>query len=174
LKYRRRLHKRYPSFAKAVTLAIERGVTNIVETGTARSPRGWKGDGLSTVIFGDYCRHFNARLVTCDISEKNIQISKELTKEFNDFITYIVDDSVHFLKNYSYQIDFLYLDSLDSTEDNIKQAQEHNLAEVKSAEDKLHTRSIILIDDYSKNPNKGKGALSVEYLKLKGWKLIHE
>lgn len=174
LKYRKKLHKRYSSFAKAITLAIERKVTNIIETGTARDPEGWKGDGLSTILFGDYCRKFNARLVTCDISEKNIQICKELTKKFKSYITYIIDDSVHFLKNYPYQIDFLYLDSLDSTEENVKQAQEHNLAEVQSAEDKLHSKSIILIDDYSKDPDKGKGALSVPYLQSKGWKLVHD
>jgi predicted O-methyltransferase YrrM len=173
MKYRK-LKVRYRSFSKAIHLAVTRNVKNIIETGTAREEGNWKGDGLSTILFGDFCKTFGARVTTCDISRENIEICRQLTEIYKDYITYITGDSVQFLKNYDAKIDFLYLDSFDSSNGNVSQAQEHNLAEIKSAEDKLHENTIILIDDYKKDPSAGKGALTVPYLLKKGWKLVHD
>jgi predicted O-methyltransferase YrrM len=173
VKYRK-LKGRYNSFSKAIHLAVKRNVKIIVETGTAREEGNWKGDGLSTILFGDFCKTFGAKVTTCDISMENIETCKQLTEAYKEYITYITGDSVRFLKNYEEKIDFLYLDSFDSSNGNVSQAQEHNLAEIKSAEDKLHENTIILIDDYNKDPGAGKGALTVPYLQKRGWKLIHD
>jgi len=48
-------------------------------------------------------------------------------------------------------------------------SQEHHLKEIKVIEEKLHGKSLILIDDCDK-PGGGKGKLVISYLKERGWK----
>ena len=171
MKQYEKLQVRHNSFSKAIDLAIERNVKVIVETGTAREPDNWHGDGLSTILFGHFCKEFDSRVWTCDIEGGNIEICRKLTQEYSDKITYVVGDSVAFLKNFEGKIDFLYLDSFDSKTKQMKQAQQHNLNEVMAVEDKLHNNTIILIDDYYPKRH-GKGGMSVPYLQDKGWKLV--
>lgn len=167
----KKLKVRFNSFSKAINLAIERNVKIIVETGTAREPDNWHGDGLSTILFGHFCQTFDSRLWTCDIEGEHIEMSRKLSQEYADRITYVVGDSVTFLHNFEGKIDFLYLDSFDSKLEQMEASQQHNLNELKASEDKIHEGTIILIDDYYPQRH-GKGGLSVPYLQDKGWKLV--
>lgn len=173
-KYKNEKNIRFSSFEFALKEANKRGLKNIVETGTSRGKikffffkrYNWK-DGMSTIMFAEYAKFVNGMLHTCDISEKNIENAKDFTKEFSKNITYFIDDSVNFLKNFNNKIDFLYLDSLDGH--NPEVASLHQLNEIKAAIDKLHNKSMILLDD-----KKSKTNSSLKFLIQSGFKVLFE
>ncbi len=165
---------RYSSFKFVLQLAKKRNLKNIIETGTSRGKIklfffkkfNWK-DGMSTIMFAEYARFINGKLHTCDISKKNIENAKKFTSYLKDYINFYIDDSVHFLKYFNEKIDLLYLDSFDG-HDPIK-ASEHQLKEAESSIDKLHSNSLILLDDKGTKTN-----LSIDFYKKNGFKVINE
>ena len=173
-KYSHPKNKRFGSFKKALETAESRNLKIIVETGTSRGKKkflffskyNWK-DGMSTLIFCDYAKHINGRLFSCDINSQNIKFAKRFTKKFINYVDFIESDSILFLKNFKHKIDFLYLDSLDGHKP--ANASIHQSNEIKSAIDKLHKNSLILLDD--KNL---KTTQSLEFLLSKKFKIINE
>ena len=173
-KYNHPKNIRFKSMYRALSIAQSRNLKIIVETGTARGRKkfflfnkyNWK-DGMSTIIFAEYAKRQNGKLFTCDISQRNIKSSIKFTKEFNRYITFIVDDSVNYLSNLNLKIDFLYLDSLDGH--NPKEASLHQLEEIKSALNKLHRNSLVLLDDKST-----KAKLSLNYMLDQNFKILNE
>ena len=143
---------RFPTMAKALELFEKMDFDCMVETGTIRLKDDW-GAGMSTLVFGDFAKSHNRRLYTCDIDPKNIELCKEITKDFEKHIAYRVSDSVTFLKDFDEMIDFLYLDSMDCPEHDdmdspaLMASQMHQFNELKAAWDKLRTGSLILLDD---------------------------
>ncbi len=146
----------------------------IVETGTIRSEKWEIGDGMSTLVFGSFCHYYGGRLFTVDINPEHLRRSREMTKQYERSIEYILSDSVAFLEKFKEPIDLLYLDSLDYEWDEDPQSQKHlpsqrhNSAELQAAYPNLHDQSIILIDDFFL-PKGGKGVLSRDFLLNKGW-----
>ena len=67
----------------------------------------------------------------------------------------------------------MYLDSYDYSKDREVQikSQQHHLEEFKAIEDRLHNKTIVLIDDCDL-PNGGKGKMVVEYMLLWSKKLF--
>jgi hypothetical protein len=160
---------RYPTFTEAFNLINERNVRTIVETGTARcGDTNFDGDGGSTILFGHWAFDHNAQMFSVDISESHIEIAKKVTQPYLSNLHYVLQDSVAFLESFEGPIDFLYLDSWDYSETDPHPAQIHNLKEVIAAYDKLHDKSIIMIDDCN-IPGGGKGKLAIEYLLERGW-----
>lgn len=167
-KYREQLSisGRYPTMAKALELMTGR---IMVETGTVRMKDDW-GAGMSTLVFGDYAKTLGAHLFTVDIEPKNIAMSEEITGEFKDAITYVVNDSLAFLREFNQTIDFLYLDSMDCPEydeehsPRLLASQIHQRNELIAAWDKLRTGSVILLDD-NDFPNGGKTRITKSELK---------
>tara|TARA_B100001939_G_scaffold86103_1_gene73753 strand:- start:645 stop:1211 length:567 start_codon:yes stop_codon:yes gene_type:complete len=171
--YNNKKNFRFESFKFALTEANKRNHKIIVETGVARGKEkflfftktNWK-DGMSTMIFSDYARYINGRLYSCDIEKKNVDNARKFTKKNNNYITFVVDDSLNFLKNFKNEIDFLYLDSLDGQFEN---ASSHQLQEIKNSIDKLKKNSLVLLDD------KGvKTKLSVKYMLENNFEIINE
>ena len=163
---------KYFTFKAALNLFLQNNGQIIVETGTQRL----KDDpgGGSTTLFGAFCKRYRKRLFTVDINPLNLKVSMDVTKEFKDYITYVLKDSVKFLTNFEREIDLLYLDSLDCPwpPAPAREAQLHNLNEVKAAYDKLHKGSILLIDD-NNFANGGKSRLSKRFLLETGdWRCI--
>jgi predicted O-methyltransferase YrrM len=154
-----------------VALELFKG-QNIVETGTIRGKDDW-GAGMSTLIFADFCKTYNHHLFTVDIDAAIMDISREITKDYAVYISYIVNDSVTFLKNFNQQIDFLYLDSMDCPEYDspysfaLIASQIHQLKEIEAAWDKLSDGAVILLDD-NKFENGGKTKLAKYFLRDKG------
>ena len=173
-KYNNSKNIRFESFYFTLNLCKKNNFKNIVETGTSRGKKkffffnkyNWK-DGMSTIMFAEYVKVFNGRLYTCDISSKNINAAKIFTKKYSRYISYFIEDSVSFLKNFSNPIDLLYLDSLDGH--NPILASEHQLNEIEAAIDKLHEKSLILLDDKGSKTN-----LSIDYLLKNKFKIIFE
>ena len=172
-KYNNSKNFRFKSFEFALLEAQRRNHKTLVETGVARGKKkffffskiNWK-DGMSTMIFSDYVRYINGTLTSCDINKKNIDNAKKFTKSNKEFITFIVDDSINFLDNFSKKIDFLYLDSLDGQ---FEGASKHQLEEIKVAKKLLHDQSLVLLDD------KGdKTKLSINYMLENNFKILNE
>ena len=169
-KYHSKLQKRYWTFQIALSLFLQRAGEIIIETGCVREKDDW-GAGNSTVIFGDFCKKYNRNLITVDNNLTNLNVAREETREFEDLITYELDDSLEFLRKYDSKIDLLFLDSLDCVEspsDQNIEAQSHALKELQIAMSKLHKDSIILIDD-NLFKNGGKTKMCKEFLIKKGW-----
>lgn len=160
---------RYSTFKAALGLFFQLGGGNIIETGTQRGENLW-GDGCSTSLFAETLKEFNAgHLWTVDISPDHIAVAQNVTRHIADKVTYVVGDSVEFLKNFDREINLLYLDSFDwaNTEPIMSQSQEHQLLEIQAAFPKLKPSSIVLLDDNAL-PGGGKAALSKEFLAQQG------
>lgn len=171
-KYQAKSDGRYITFKTALNLIHQGKLCNeeelvIVETGTTRFPDDW-GAGMSTYLFGDYVHHYGGRVYTVDIEPKNIEVCKEVTKEFKNNIEYVVGDSIDFLTSFRGPIDLLYLDSLDyplmPEEGPVETCQQFQLDEYLAARAKLTRRwSVVLLDD-NFLPEGGKCKLTKEQL----------
>jgi hypothetical protein len=172
--YKIKSRDRFVTFHLALKMLYEVSDTpNIFETGCIRLENDF-GAGYSTYIFGECISTFGGKLVTVDNTPSNMAICKSLTTQFKDNITYVTDNSLTLLRNYTEIIDLLYLDSYDCpVEGDASLAQQHNLNEFMLAENKLHEKSLILIDDIG-FANGGKAKLTHEYLKSNNYKMIHQ
>jgi len=172
-KYIDKSASRFWTFKAGLNIALQRGAMNFVETGCIRLEDDW-GGGMSTWLLGEVCHKYSKHLWTVDISPDNIKLCQKITEAYKDNITYVINDSVAFLKDFNQQIDFLYLDSLDCLEYDspdspaLISAQEHQLKEVESIWDKLSERAVILLDDNG-FANGGKTKLTKQFLKQNGW-----
>ena len=173
-KYAGNLASRFWTFKIALNLFLQKGGNLILETGCLRKKDDW-GGGCSTLIFGDFCTHFNKKLITIDNNSGNLEIAKKETLSYNQVIEYIFQDSLVFLSNYKGgKIDLLYLDSLDAyPEDEIltKKAQEHQLREMQSILPSLSSEAIVLLDD-NHVAFGGKTKLTKEFLLANNFKLL--
>ena len=122
---------------------------------------------MSTPIFAEYAHFVNGTLHTCDISKANIDNAKLFTNKFSENIKFYIDDSVNFLKLFPTNIDLLYLDSLDG-HDSVA-ASQHQLREIKASVQKLHSNSLVLLDDKGTKTN-----LSIKYLLDNNFKILLE
>ena len=164
---------RFNSFKFALKEAFKRNLKVMVETGVARGKQKFLffskvnfKDGMSTLIFSEYAEYVDGHLHACDIDAKNIKNAKKFTRKFKDRITFYLDDSISFLKNFEKKIDFLYLDSLDGQ---YSGASEHQFNEIRNSIKNLHQNSLVLLDDKKQKTN-----LSISYMIDNGLKIINE
>jgi len=116
------LGERYHTFKTALNLLRQthtKGVPFILETGCVRLKDDW-GAGMSTFLFAEYASRYGGHIISVDISEENCNVAREITKDYEELIAIIPDDSIHFLdesvkylKESSQKVDLLYLDSFD-------------------------------------------------------------
>tara|TARA_B100001175_G_scaffold309539_1_gene311375 strand:+ start:3820 stop:4383 length:564 start_codon:yes stop_codon:yes gene_type:complete len=173
-KFNNKKNIRFSSFKKTFEVCLERNLKVIVETGTSRGKTkffiinhyNWK-DGMSTPMFAEYAYNYNGELHSCDISLINIRNAKKFTNQFSQNITFYNLDSLFFLKNFNKKIDLLYLDSLDGHD--IVASSQHQLNEIKIGLNKLHNKSLVLLDDKG-----SKTKLSINFLKDSNYKIIYE
>lgn len=168
--YREKLDSRYFTFKVALNLFLQFQGKNIVETGCMRLKDDW-GAGMSTFIFGAFCKKYNKHLWTVDINPKNLLVAQQETQEYKDYISYHYNDSLAFLQAFDRTIDLLYLDSLDFPLDSMldpSTCQRHTLQELQLAFPKLSARPVVLIDD-NNFPRGGKTILAKQWLKDLGW-----
>lgn len=158
----RELHKRFGD--TPVTM---------VETGTIRQ-RYDSGDGWSTAVWKAYAEQCGGHVWTCDISDKHMEVCREVTAN-SEHVTYVVDDSEKFLRNFDKEIHFLYLDSYDTggDEENTFNACFHQLKEAGMSIRKLHPSAIVMMDDVPPDFMKGKGELSIPFFLGNGFKIVN-
>jgi len=163
---------KYITLKIALNLFLQSNGQTIVETGTQRMID--DPGGCSTLLFGAFCKRYNTKLITVDNNPEHMETSKKATKEYAQWITYVLQDSVKFLREFNRHIDLLYLDSLDCPlpPADATESQQHNLRELQAAYDKLPKGAILLVDD-NNFENGGKTRLSKTYLKDTGeWQCI--
>lgn len=169
---------RYLSFLKIIDLIESRfkdKPLNIVETGTMRGYNGqWSGgDGCSSLFWAILAKLTSGHFWTVDISNNNIEECKKFTEQFSNYITYTVQDSIQFLRDFDKKIDILYLDSYDTGSDSqMVAACRHQLLECEVVLDKLNNNSIILSDD-APRLDIGKVAYSVPFLINNGYHVLY-
>jgi len=169
-----RLGKRAGTMYQALLLAIARNAQTYVETGTARENGNWVGDGQSTIVFGAFAQRYRTHLWTCDLNPAAIESSQRATNGLHPNISFHTGDSLEFLRNFDRPIDFLYLDSFDfglNPGDDPNPPQDHALKEYQAARPRLHTNSIILVDDCALQHG-GKGGKVIPYMLGEGWRVI--
>lgn len=175
-KYKDKSSHRFFTFKSALGLLSQQGGKNIVETGTTRQVDDW-GGGMSTVLFGDFAKHYDCRVWTCDIEPEAMDVCQKVTEEFKDYISYQIADSLFFLEHFKENIDLLYLDSMDCPEydspgtERLEKSQKHQLKELILALPKLNKGGVVLLDD-NWFSNGGKCKLSKEFLEVNGWTCI--
>lgn len=165
--------KRYQSFVMIMDILQERNAKLLVETGTSRDgASNFAGDGGSTIIFADWATDNDAYLYTVDIDPRAIANSQQAAAAYAHNVDFVVSDSIKYLSEFAYPIDFLYLDSYDFNLWDPTPSQTHHLREIEAAYDKLHENSVVMIDDCDL-PYGGKGKLVIDYLRKRNWKIIY-
>lgn len=155
---------REEGFKKILNLLAEIDSPSIVEVGCIRQVDDI-GAGNSTELFAWFVSKYGGRLRSCDISKKNVQLANSVVSKYSGDIHVIQMDGMQFLKTYKNQINFLYLDSYDSTPKYFEVAAQHHLDLFKVVENKLQAGCYIMIDDvYDAETFIGKGAKLIPYL----------
>ena len=165
---------RFDMFKKVFNIALKRNFKTIVETGTSRGKikffflkkYNWK-DGMSTIMFANFAKFIDGHLYSCDISEKNINNAKIFTRKYSKYITFYLENSISFLKNFDKRIDLLYLDSYDGHDP--VAASIHQLQEAETSLKNIHNNSLILLDDKGSKTN-----LSVKFYLKNNFKIVFE
>jgi hypothetical protein len=143
----------------------------IVETGCARCPDNWKGDGMSTVIFDKHINMYGGELHTVDIDINNVDLAKTLV---SNKTTIYCSNSVAWLWEFNKlgrKIDLLYLDSFDFDQDNPAPSQQHHLYELLAISGSLCNGTMIAVDDNFGDC--GKGQLIKEFMEQIGNVIIY-
>lgn len=163
---------RYATVRKAAELAANRQAKVFVETGTSRGGhRECAGDGCSTLLWGRFVHLVGGILHTIDINPEYIEEARQASAVLADRISYHVQDSVRFLSDFGQKIDLLYLDSYDFDAEHPMPSQMHHLKEILAAYDKLHSRSVVIIDDCGL-VHEGKCKLVHSFLEYAGWTMV--
>ena len=163
---------RYSSFYELAQLLINNKFKVLVETGTARSGFDWcESDGCSTVVLGKIAQAIGAKLYSVDLDPNACARSREVTQSYKDSVQVIQSDSIAYLNSFDEGlIDFLYLDSYDYEIVNPNPSQEHHKKEILVAYNKLHKKSVVMVDD-CRLENGGKCLLVRQFLLERGWSL---
>lgn len=169
LEYLRKLGMRAPTFRAVLREAVARKVAQIVETGCMRKEDNWQGDGQSTIIWNSYTNYhkFGGKFTTIDIDQEAIDLVRNVCSDAAS----IVGDSIKELTVQRTPIDLLYLDSFDVDMNNAGPAAMHCMFEFCSAKPRLHSGSIVFIDDSpttSDHQTGGKGSYVAQYFKQLG------
>lgn len=168
------LGNRFNSIAMAFNWYLDNKGKIIVETGTSRLIGNLTGDGCFTILAAQIATASNTHLWTCDILKDHIDAAKYMTRQDRENVTYVVNDSVEFLKNFDKTIDLLYLDSMDFViGGNNDKSQDHCLNEYLAARYKLSEKAIVVIDDCGVE-NGGKGGKAIPQMLQDGWIKIYD
>lgn len=144
----------------------------VIETGTIRAEEDWSGTGFFTYLAGAFLLQHGGVLHSVDIGKNNCTFARTWTEIFGKSVQIHQSDSIGFLRSFSQSIDVLYLDSLDTTEPG---HADHTLRELEATYEKLHSKSIVVLDDtpWAAGAFLGKGARAVPWLLERGWKILY-
>lgn len=123
----------------------------IVETGCARQPDNWSGEGQSTYLFDRFANEFEGEVLSVDINPNSCAYARSIV---GPRTTVITEDSVSFLHRLGRDlvkagrpIDLLYLDSLDWHPANPMPSAVHQLKELCAISPALAAKSLVMVDD---------------------------
>ena len=136
--------RRWHPFRMIAADLIARGrPVNIVETGCARQPDNWEGDGQSTLVWDWLLDKVGGTGLSMDISAANCHAAAAQVQH----VKVACVDSVVGLRTMVQPetVDFLYLDSFDLTE--TIESPTHHLAELTAVYPRLPSGCLIAVDD---------------------------
>lgn len=118
----------------------------ILETGSMHA----SGSRAFTLLFGHLAQMTSGRLTTIDMNPEVVSKCRELTKEYEDSITYVCEDSVSYLESLSCKriqdLDLLILDSWDLDVFDPLPSQIHHLRELLAVVKNLKD-CVVMVDD---------------------------
>lgn len=142
-----RLGKRLPSFELMVRHLKSNPGGYIIETGTARGPESWEGDGQSTLIWDAMVNVSMQQPISIDIHQGAVDNASQQTR----YVQYICGDSVKTLASFSAdtlkKCRLLYLDSFDWSPALNMESAFHHLAELATVYASLSSGCMIVVDD---------------------------
>ncbi len=160
---------RRPTMGRFLEHMIDRPHPLVVETGCVRQLED-VGAGMSTVLFGQFLREHNGRLVSVDNDPDHVAFARKHTQGLPVDVV-LADGRIYLWSHEGPAIDGLYLDSADLwTEDYDLIC----LAEAKAALPHLAPDAVILIDDTIPTKTgewEGKGRQAVPWLIEQGWEV---
>jgi SAM-dependent methyltransferase len=123
----------------------------IVETGCARQPDNWAGDGQSTFLFDRFASAFEGEVRSVDLDPKACEYARSIAGPRTQVVA---EDSVPFLHRLAQRlatsgraIDLLYLDSYDFDEANPVPSMVHHLKELCAIAPALKPKTLVVVDD---------------------------
>lgn len=122
----------------------------IVETGCARQPGNWQGDGQSTLLFDRYCQHRGrgSSVFSVDIDPEAVARCRQMVSET---VQVSANDSVHWLYHLRSKlvqpVSLLYLDSYDVDFDHVWPSAAHHLKELAAAGTMIDADTLVVVDD---------------------------
>lgn len=143
--YKKNQYNRWASFEfLAKELLYKNRPLNIVETGTLRSENDWLGYGHSTLLWDWIISKTNGLFYSVDIDSAAIKFARARTKNTN----LIHCDSIGFLRGAeASNIDLLYLDSYNWSEEEHISSCLHHMTELGAIWDRLPSGCLIAVDD---------------------------
>ena len=156
--------RRYVGFSEAFRLMDERGARVIAETGCDL-------DGAQPGLFAAFAKENGGRVYVVDPSKEGLRAAKLSAGSNVSSLECFCEDPVMFLRNFPFQIDLLYLDSVKFFHHDPGSAQRYHLEELKAALPHFGPNTIVMIDDCGLSGG-GRGKLVIEYLISKGWKIV--
>jgi len=191
-RYKKYLGLRYPTFRYAFDEFVRIGGKTIVELGTSRSfvaaghagcgvndPRYWRPDeprywdwgaGIFTRMCALHLRDYRPQIHSVDISKEAIDISKVITAEFANLITYHLESSESFLTRFPDKIDLLYMDA-GETGDGADQLHLRE-ATIVCGRGLLSQAAVVLIDDVNiPGTSLSKGTFSIPFFLASGFEV---
>lgn len=167
-----KLKKRRKTFRKAFELLEEKGKDSylIVETGCARHPNNWGGDGMSTVVWDAFVNYYDGKVISVDKAKSACENARKLISYKTEVFC---SDSVCFLWKFEppADIDLLYLDSYGLNQQKPHPSSLHHIKELCAVISKLKEGTIIMIDDHI-NEKVGKGAYVSNFMEHLGYKRV--
>lgn len=142
------------------------------------------GAGLFTYLASEFLmkNHPKFELYTVDLCEDHIERVKHMTRPFSSRITYVISDSVSFLKNFKTKCDLIYLDTGDMTP--IEPTARLQLKEAETiCQERLVNKSMFVLIDDVRHPTAleqvpgnllGKAMYSVPYFLSQGYHIVQD
>ncbi|MDZ4851218.1 MAG: class I SAM-dependent methyltransferase [Pirellulaceae bacterium] len=148
-----RLRHRRDSFRQMFDYLVKKKASRhlIVETGCARTPDNWSGDGQSTFLFDRFAEAYDGEVISVDIDPRACEYARSIVGPRSKVFT---EDSVAFLRKLTRElliagrtIDLLYLDSFDWSESDSVPSALHHLKELCAISPVLAQGAMIIVDD---------------------------
>lgn len=170
--YTKSLGQRSETIRTALTWCLPTPL--ILETGAARTPGSWKGDGQSTVVFADFVSRYGGLLISCDTEPAAIRSAQQSLKErglFSAQTLFFCAYSIEILRQLRCPTALLYMDAVDFDIRDPDASQIHHLHEATAGLPLLGSGSVVLIDDCDL-PQGSKGGRAVPCLMEHGFRRV--
>jgi SAM-dependent methyltransferase len=165
LRHRAATFRRFFELLEARQLPFYR----ILETGCARQPDNWDGDGQSTLLFDAFVNHHDGQVVSVDLDRNAVELARRASSPKTEVMC---GHSVPLLFGMSRRnggicaFDAVYLDSLDFDVHNPFPSAFHCIKELLAL-GRLPSGLLLMIDDNPavRDGRIGKGMLVAQYLR---------